>query len=177
MPPPVNASNLNDISNALQAVNITQQERTVLGAQANDTLGQVLEALKNATDNDISEIESTISTMQSTLNQKGNCQIQSGSYVGNGTYSPTISTDLYPIVVIITAYRESKSITGGDASYILFIRGTNPYYIAADTYTTGSDYQYHVTFSNNSISWTCRNDGFGKNISGQTYFYCVIGTV
>ena len=72
-PPPVNASNLNDISNALQAVNITQQERTALGAQANDTLGQVLEMLKTKIDN-----------TQSGLQQKGNCQIMSGSYVGNG---------------------------------------------------------------------------------------------
>ena len=176
-PPPVNASNLNDISNALQAVNITQQERTALGAQENDTLGQILEALKNVVDRDISKVESTISTIQSMLKQKGNCQIKTGSYVGSGTNSPTLNTGFYPMMVVIATYNKSASWSSGDSTYILFIRGTNSYYIAADTYSNNSAYAYYVTFSNNSISWSCSNSYFSKNMTGETYFYCVIGTV
>lgn len=96
VPPPVNASNLNDISNALQAVNITQQERTVLGAQANNTLGQVLEALKSVVDGDISDVKSTIATIQSTLNQKGNTNSYVSSYIGNGQRSLTLQLEFEP---------------------------------------------------------------------------------
>lgn len=95
-PPPVNASNLNDISNALQAVNITQQERTALGAQANDTLGQVLEVLKSVVDGDISDVKSMIATIQSTLNQKGNTNSYVSSYIGNGQRSLALQLEFEP---------------------------------------------------------------------------------
>ena len=62
--PPLNASNLNDISNALQAVNITQQERTTLGAEATDTLGQILAVLKNTTDESIESISQDIQNIK-----------------------------------------------------------------------------------------------------------------
>lgn len=92
-PPPVNASNLNDISNALQAVNITQQERTALDAQANDTLGQILNILKSGID-----------TAQSELQTKGNCLVQTGSYVGNGQVKTmSITFDFEPDTVFIVS--------------------------------------------------------------------------
>lgn len=92
-PPPVNTSNLNDISNALQAVNITQQERTALDAQANDTLGQILNILKSG-----------INTAQSELQTKGNCLVQTGSYVGNGQVKTmSITFDFEPDTVFIVS--------------------------------------------------------------------------
>ena len=88
-PPPINAPNLNDISNALQAVNITQQERTALGAEATDTLGQILAALKTTTESISQDVEEIQQTM-------GNVKCVYGSYVGNGQTTLRITLGFSP---------------------------------------------------------------------------------
>lgn len=153
-PPPVNASNLNDISNALQAVNITQQERTALGAQANDTLGQVLEMLKTKIDN-----------TQSGLQQKGNCQIMSGSYVGNGqlkTISLTFGFEP-DMVFIIPSGRSGFLHPKSNApwcfttrSAIIWHRRIGQYITYSTTDTLGDYYiSLRFSFSNNTLSYSC----------------------
>ena len=90
-PPPLNATNLLDICHALEAVNITQDERSTLGAEATDKLGQVLQKIVQGTGSDIEEINSAISQLQEQMVEKGNCTIYSGSYVGNGQSTLTIT--------------------------------------------------------------------------------------
>lgn len=154
VPPPVNASNLNDISNALQAVNITQQERTALGAQADDTLGQVLEMLKT-------KIDST----QSGLQQKGNCQIMSGSYVGNGqlkTISLTFGFEP-DMVFIIPSGRGGFSHPESNAPWCFTTRSSIIWHRRIGQYITYSTVEslgdYYVSlrfsFSNNTLSYSC----------------------
>ena len=50
-PPPVNASNLNDISNALEALNITQQEAENIGGTINQSLGAMLGSMNSTINN------------------------------------------------------------------------------------------------------------------------------
>ena len=93
-PPSLNASNLNDISNALQAVNVTRQERTALGAKATDKLGQILTALKTTTDKSIESISQNVEEIRQTMGNQieslatlatnSYTKILTGSYVGNG---------------------------------------------------------------------------------------------
>lgn len=51
MPPPVNASNLNDISNALESLNITQQEAENIGGTVDMSLGEMLQQMNADTIN------------------------------------------------------------------------------------------------------------------------------
>lgn len=183
-PPPVNASNLNDISNALQAVNITQQERTALGAQASDTLGQILEALKNAIDANIGSLQT----------EKGNCNIQVGSYVGNGqfdnNYAISLTFNFQPKTVIVFCSESFYTSTG---SY------TTPYaYSTVDmllwqqgivqnlvyNFYAGRSYDIYRHYSaiQNTLSWyiTYEKGGNGNsdsnmNKNGVTYTWVAIG--
>lgn len=110
-PPPVNASNLNDISNALQAVNITQQERTTLGEEATDTLGQILASLKNMTESigqDVEEIQQTM----------GNVKCVYGSYVGNGQTTLTITLGFKPRYIYMLSELPQ---TDGNNNYIYLV--------------------------------------------------------
>lgn len=50
-PPPINSSNLNDISNALEALNITQQEAENIGGTISMSLGEMLQQMNADTIN------------------------------------------------------------------------------------------------------------------------------
>lgn len=84
----MNASNLLDIGHALEALNITQEQRATLEAGTSDALGTILAALKTSIDSDIASINSAVSG-------KGNCKIASGGYIGNGQYGSSTPTSIY----------------------------------------------------------------------------------
>lgn len=184
-PPPVNASNLNDISNALQAVNITQQERTALGAQANDTLGQVLEVLKNQ----LNTSDSTIEELQTQLATKGNCLIDSGSYIGNGqTTNISITFNFYPdIIIIICSSGGAYNIVDRGYSYVvstgsmIWVHGLETELI----YSSSSSAQTYRNYSwdGNTFTWGCSGSysyitgRFALNENGLTYRYIALKSV
>lgn len=138
-------------------MNITQQERAALGTQANDTLGQVLEALKNETDNDISDVKSTIATIQSALNQKGNCRIQTGSYVGNGqTIQMSITFDFSPDLILIYGNKLSAFPVNGQSFYTSLKNITwAPNIISEETYyeSNGRTTLRQYNLSGNVFTW------------------------
>ena len=151
-PPPLNATNLLDICHALEAVNITQEQRTTLEAGTNDALGTILAALKSGIDSDVSSINST-------LNSKGNCNIETGSYTGNGQYGEdypnTISflNDNASIVII-----SGSSYYSGDryAQLMITMRGNAYGMVLVSTSAGPSQPQscyVRVTFNQNSIQW------------------------
>ena len=111
MSPPLNATNLLDISHALEAVNVTRLERTNLGAQETDKLGQILTVLNGK----IGNLNDSIEQLQTTLNQKGILGVESGSYTGNGQSTVTISFT-HPIKFMFV---QGKSINGGDYCSII----------------------------------------------------------
>ena len=156
-PPPLNATNLLDISHALEAVNITQQQRTSLSVGSTDVLGQILEALKTATDDEMSSIQQILST-------KGNCNYYMGQYVGNGQLSHMVTLEVEPKLYF--------------ASYTII---NTPYMMV---YVGGSNYATTIADSycnrvNASVSGTkLKLDGSAENTlneKGRTVTYIVLG--
>ena len=92
-PPPLNATNLLDISHALEAVNITQQQRTSLGVGSTDVLGQILETIETSINSKFEQLESLVS-------EKGNCRCYVGQYTGNGQNKLSITFDFLPMLYI-----------------------------------------------------------------------------
>ena len=169
--PPLNASNLNDISNALQAVNITQEERTTLGAEATDTLGQILAALKNAGDETSQSVEQLQQTISSIQSQIGTNKYQTGSYVGNGQSTLTLNFDFEPkfyfasykndqtnrerIVYMCYMYNSSFAFTFND-------NGGTVQFLREDSTST------KIVLDDNDIE-------FILNVNGETVYYIVFG--
>lgn len=175
-PPPVNASNLNDISNALQAVNITQQERTALGAQANDTLGQVLEAVTSTLQQ---YTQQQCSNLQ-TLIWNNYSKFIYGSYVGAGQPNLTISyqqngidTTDAKIAILFRAYSSSE-LYGIPFSFVFNCTNGGLCYVL-DSRSSGSGYLYYgANFSNGNITINAdSNFGASMNIRNITYNYII----
>ena len=161
MPPPLNATNLLDICHALEAVNITQDERSTLGAETTDKLGQVLQKIVQGTDSDISQL-------QTLVNEKGNCNIITGQYVGNANGTTSLSMPF-----LTRLYIDSTD------------SATSSQLICMHIYTGGS-YLWSFNFRHNyaggvsvqCINCTVTDKKFQFNYqteSGKTYYYIALG--
>lgn len=82
VPPPVNASNLNDISNALQALNISLVNRSTLGISETQDMQDESVLLKNLITSTQSSLQSTINSNKS-IASSSYSSIKTGSFVGN----------------------------------------------------------------------------------------------
>ena len=156
--PPLNATNLLDISHALEAVNITQNQRTSLGVGSTDILGQILEALKAATDNGMSSIQQILST-------KGNCNYYMGQYVGNGQTVNYVTLEVEP-KLYIASYVENN-----ENSYSMVYVGGSNY---ATTFTR--QYSYNVGASMSGTRLILRDSAIQTlNENGLAVTYIVLG--
>ena len=169
--PPLNASNLNDISNALQAVNITQQERTTLDAEATDTLGQILSVLKNAEDETSQSVEQLQQTISSIQSQIGTNKYQTGSYVGNGQDTLTLNFDFEP-KFYFASYKQDQTyrerivymcyMYNSNFAFIFNNNGGTVQYLREDSTPT------KIIVSNSDVE-------FILNVNGETVYYIVFG--
>lgn len=164
--PPLNASNLNDISNALQAVNITQQERTTLGAEATDTLGQILAALKTTTDGSIESISQDVEEIQQTM---GNVKCVYGSYVGNGQTTLTITLGFKPRYIYMLSKLPQEDRNHNNYVYLVWVYN-NQY-----AYCFGSGFSNKgISVLNNGFSLSSGLDNVGGSIlneNAETVYY------
>lgn len=170
--PPLNASNLNDISNALQAVNITQQERTTLGAEATDTLGQILAALKNTTDGSIESIGQDIEEIQQTM---GNTKYEVGSYVGNGTQNVTLTFNISPKYMLVFS-SEPQIESGGSFLYYHWVYDSSKIYNLY--YNSGNPMRYGTPIVFNQNTFSVENNISPESLlnkNGVTVYYIVFG--
>ena len=173
-PPPLNAANLLDISRALEAVNITQDDRSALSVEQEDKLGTVLTKLNTALKNFANNSSS------STLTTVGNAfsPICYGSYIGNGGRTASISyRNSYRGAMKAKAFIVANSVKadGNFASGIGMC--TNNSNTGLMIYS-GNNIQANsveVTFSVNSISFETRESSGGLNNSGKTYTYLIFG--
>ena len=148
-----------DICHALEAVNITQDERSTLGAETTDKLGQVLQKIVQGTD-------SKISQLQTLVNEKGNCNIITGQYVGNGNITSLSMPFLTRLFIDSTYSNVSDSV------------------ICMHIYTGGS-YLWSFNFKNNyaggvyveSVNCivTDKNFQFSRTAPLKTYYYVALG--
>ena len=165
-PPPLNATNLLDICHALEAVNVTQDERSTLGAEATDKLGQILTHIVES----INEgIESDISSIQTQVNQKGNCNILVGSYTGNGG-NLQLTLPAYAQFVIIQYVGERNGISNGDTCLAFFIKNVSTFIYNSLGY--GSEI-YYCNFQEGSLYVGASTPA--PNNRGYKYTYIALG--
>lgn len=169
-PPPLNASNLNDISNALQAVNITQQERTTLGAEATDTLGQILAALKTATNENIGSINQEI---QSIKIQIGGNKYAVGSYIGNGQDTLSLTFGFTPKAIFVYSSAVQQSTQAGEyAWWYYWIYDATKLYM---NLVGRMNLNTRVLLSGNTITFQANNPRYILNSTTATVYYIVFG--
>lgn len=165
----MNATNLLDISHALEAVNITQQQRTSFGVESNATLGNILQLINDK-----------IEQLNTIINKKGSANIEVGSYVGTGTsgvnHKCTLNFSFAPKTVFISTQKvDSKA-----PATFAFIYDNKRCY-AVDGSTELASHDLDVVWNGNSMSWSRTGSGFISepvlqlNESGTKYFYVAIG--
>ena len=155
----MNATNLLDISHALEAVNVTQQQRTSLGVGSTDVLGQILEALKTATDNGMSSIQQILST-------KGNCNYYMGQYVGSGQGKNYVTLEVEPKLYV------ASYVGLNDNSYSIFYVGGSNY---ATSFTRHYTYNVNAYMSGTRLRFQDNNPQNILNENGLTVTYIVLG--
>ena len=174
----MNSSNLLDISHALEAVNITQQQRTSLGVGSTDTLGKILGTIKAVLDGNITNIQSAISQIQTAMQTKGNCGIEYGNYVGNGqvgTSSNTLTFSNTPLVVMCSRYAINPA--GGSSQG--FLQGFIYHQGSTVTRCTYGSISANMNFTQqgNNLSWISTGQNSPEvqcNASGATYYYVAL---
>ena len=168
-PPPLNATNLLDISHALEAVNITQQQRTSLSAESNATLGNILQLINDK-----------IEQLNTTVNKKGSANIEVGSYVGTGTsgvnHKCTLNFSFAPKTVFIS----TQNVNSRAPTTFSFIYDNKTCFAVSGS-SELSSYNLDVVWNGNSMSWSRTGSGtisepvLQLNESGKKYFYVAIG--
>lgn len=158
MYPPLNATNLLDISHALEAVNVTQLERTSLGAQETDKLGQILTVLNGK----IGNLSDSIEQLQTVLDKKGTLGVEAGSYVGNAQDTVTVNFT-HPVKFM---FIQGAVSSGG--KYCSVIPNTFKQCVALYGYTGRMwSFLYNVSFSSGGKSVSISE----YNVSGEKYQY------
>lgn len=173
-PPPLNSSNLLDIGHALEAVNITQNDRSALSVGKEDKLGTVLTKLNTALKNFAN------SSSSSTLTTVGNAfsPICYGSYIGNGGQTARISyRNSYRGAMKAKAFIVANSVyaDGNFASGIGMCTNNSNTGLMIYGGNNIQENSVEVTFSVNSISFETREYSGGLNDSGKTYTYLIFG--
>lgn len=114
----------------------------------------------------ISDINSGVGT-EITSALSGFARIETGSYVGTGTYGSanpnTLTFEFAPKFVFVSS-------GGGGSSYFLWVQGCNK--------TSGeyNDDSSVVVVSGNTLSWyNPVNNTSQRNVKGWTYYYIAIG--
>lgn len=173
-PPPTNASNLDDISNALQSVNVTQQERATLGASITDTLGKILLALKSLSE----QYSQQRCNQLQTLINKNYSKIVYGSYTGNGQDTLQINyaqNGIETTVAYMVVVYESNFYDTLDNPFAFMFKGTDGglcQILDVDRLTSQSTMSFSATFQAGTVSTSGNNVSF-INANGRTYNFIV----
>lgn len=139
-------------------------------------------------------LKTKIDNTQSGLQQKGNCQIMSGSYVGNGqlkTISLTFGFEP-DMVFIIPSDRSGFIHPDSNESWCFTTRSTIIWHRKIGSYITysisehiGSHYvALRFSFSNNTLSYSCEAGSESNasaadnyNINGVTYKWIALKSI
>lgn len=104
---------------------------------------------------------------------KDKARIQTGSYVGTGTYGRdnpcTLTFDKTPVLVAVdTGNVLSKNVTCPP-----FVKGCTYTSYCASGYNT-NNYGVSVSWTDNSVSWYADNNGTQMSVKNTTYYYVAI---
>ena len=169
-PPPLGQDNLNDISEALEALNIPSDIRSQIGMSSSETIADVLVSLSN----------------------KKPENIIFGSYVGNGNYSsahPNTLTVNKPYtdskIVCVIIQPQERASSGQKVTFAIMLNSCigYSYYFTSSTGSGGQPVcvQLTSTFSDNGTtlqaSWYADGSGASGatqcNASNYTYSYVI----
>ena len=175
MPPPLNASSLLDICHAIEAVNITQEERSTLNVGKEDKLGTVLTKLNTL----LRDFVSQQSTNTITDIRNGFSAVEYGQYVGlygNGTIGPIITynnenfTNVSPRMIFIfpNDFTVNSYYCIGMRNY-QFKRG-----FAVLTNLRSSQILLNMECDKNQLSMS-GNNAYEINIRNRSYTYLIFG--
>lgn len=167
----MNASNLLDIGHALEALNITQEQRATLEAGTDDALGTILTKI-------VDGINNTIDNVNTSINKKGNCSIQYGSYVGNGQVGSTtpirLTFNFAPKLFFCIKYSVWPSSGGGWADSTVYLDRPD-YSVSIYDSNVGNFDTIYFTRTDKTLSWWSNTAGAQLNINGTTYYYVALG--
>ena len=170
MPPPLGQDNLNDISEALEALNIPSDIRSQIGMSSTDTIADVLVQ----------------------LNSKKPENIIFGSYVGNGNYSsahPTMLTINKPYtdskIACVIIQAQTQEAHGAKLTFAVMLNSAigYSYYYGSSSTSGGIPFCVELvpTFTDNETtiqtSWYAYDSGASAhtqcNASNCTYSYVI----
>ena len=119
---------------------------------------------------ELSGLESSVMANLGTIGH--NLRIQTGSYVGTGTYGQSnpksLTFDLYPVVVMIVC--ETNAFASPPC---IMMRPTSACVFAA---VDPASMRQYVSWSEHGVSWYSNvNDYCHINMNGQTYHYLALG--
>lgn len=139
-------------------MNVTQQERTSLGTQETDKLGQILTVLNGK----IGDLNDSIEQVQTILDNKGTLGVEAGSYIGNNQDTVTVNF-AHPVKFMFV-----QGTVSGGGKYCSVISNTLNQCVVLYGYT-GRMWSTlcNVSFSNGGKSVSISE----YNVSGEQYQY------
>lgn len=135
-------------------------------------------ALKDANGTAGKTTLTALATLMSSLG--GGAKIQTGSYVGTGTYGSSnpcsLTFDFEPKLFVFFAtenaiYYYGQNTSSSTVTHIIMLWGTTTAWVSGS-----GGYRNYITYTSNKISWY--NDSSAArqcNESGTTYKYCALG--
>ena len=138
------------------------KEDRIMMEDFNDMTAKVDEALGTVSED--------VAAQTAAIAAKGNCQIYTGSYVGNGKYgSSNRNTFTFPGKPLVVLIGEEKS----PGMFLLALQGMN------QTFAQSSGASVNVlSWSGNTMSWYNHQGAAGQlNSSGETYAIVALYTV
>ena len=105
-----------------------------------------------------------IAAVNAVLAQRGNCQIVTGQYIGDGQCGQSRPNSLTfshpPVLVLVSEYNTLVMAGGGSHGYVL---------------QNGTSEMIDVSWNGNSLSWySTRGVSYQMNIAGTVYHYVAL---
>jgi len=156
---------------SLTAVVNTKASQSDLNALSGTVGTKAAQTALNSLSGTVTSLTATVNTKASqaalnaltaTVNGKGNCQIGTGSYVGDGTESRSLTFPVRPLLAVIA----------GPGAPTLVFSGMSDSGITVPTSGDTGSTDYFV-WSGNTVTFTCYDDDTHRlmNNAGMTYRY------
>lgn len=162
---------MNDIASALEKLNISDEQITVIKQNLTDVtgydniqqgLGKLISVLATARSQDVESVDSKIQNVEDVANEKRNCSYELFNYAGNGNDTFTLTFNNNPQFVLITNKNRNSLQFGIVSMSIGAFFNSSVNAIAYNMSVTNSEGVYKLKFTKNS--------GFDYgNTSGQNY--------
>ncbi len=159
---PVDIGRLNPAGVAVQGTALTK------GNLLTDATAEGMGLTGEATPNDaLAKLRALVATAQASANQ--NAKSASGTFIGDGGDSKTLTFPFQPKLVVVSGYAASNAMS----AYVLtLVSGVTK---AEVIIGSSHNYRGNVSWSGNSITWSKDYNNYSFNASGASYVYAALG--